>query len=100
VSLFAWRRWWTREGLPALRLLALEKWDPLGVYGNAEAADEYDAYLERVGGMLKRGAGAAEIAQYPGQVRTKAMRRGESEYADEAFADQVVAWYALEAPPR
>jgi len=98
VSLFAWRRWWTRDGLPALRLMALERWDPVGVHGEPEAADEYDAYLERVGGMLKRGAGAPEIARYLAEVRTKAMRLDEARTADESFADEVVAWYSLEAP--
>jgi hypothetical protein len=98
VKLFAWRRWWGREGLPALRLLALDKWDPQNVYGEAERADAYDAYLERVGRMLRRGAGAADVARYLGDVRTKALRLPESPSVDEAFADEVVAWYSLEAP--
>jgi hypothetical protein len=48
--------------------------------------------------MLRRGAGAAELARYLGEVRTKAMELGESPEADEAFANEVVAWYSLEAP--
>ena len=38
------------------------------------------------------------IADYLGQVRTKAFKRDESEIADELFADRVVAWYSLESP--
>ena len=98
VSVFAWRRWWGREGLPALRRLALDRWDPLDVYEQAEAQDAYDAYLDRVGRMLRRGAGAEEIARYLGEVRTKALAREASEPADEEFADRVAAWYAVEAP--
>jgi hypothetical protein len=75
---FAWRRWWSAQGLASLRLMAIEHWDPLGVYDNPAHADAYDAYLE--------------------DVRTKALARGENEDVDELFADRVVAWYGLEAP--
>jgi hypothetical protein len=95
---FAWRRWWGAHGLPALRVMAIEHWDPLGVYDDPSRADAYDPYLDRVGRMLRSGKGSAEIARYLGDVRTKALDRGESEATDELFADRIVAWYALEAP--
>jgi hypothetical protein len=78
--------------------MAIEHWDPLGVYDHPERADEYDPYLERVGRMLRRGKGADEIADYLGAVRTKALRRDENEELDREFAARVVAWYQLEAP--
>jgi hypothetical protein len=95
---FAWRRWWSAGGLPTLRLLAVEHWDPQNVYDDPSRADAYDAYLDRVGRMLRRGKGADDIAHYLGQVRTKAMRLDESPEADAEFADRVTAWYALERP--
>jgi hypothetical protein len=93
-----WRRWWRERGQPQLRVLAIEHWDPLDVYDDPPRADAYDAYLDRVGRMLRRGKGAEEIARYLGDVRTKAFKREESETADELFADRVVAWYAVERP--
>lgn len=98
MHLFAWRRWWSTSGLPALRVLAIEHWDPLGVYDDPRNADAYDPYLDRVGRMLRRGKGPAEIARYLGEVRTKALAREASGPADEEFADRVAAWYAVEAP--
>lgn len=98
MRLFAWRRWWSAAGLPALRIMAIEHWDPLNVYDDPLHADEYDAYLERVGRMLRRGKGSEEIARYLGRVRTKAFGLDESENVDELFAERVTAWYALEAP--
>jgi hypothetical protein len=95
---FAWRRWWSKDGLPALRLMALERWDPLGVYEQPERVDEYDAYLGRVGRLLRRGAGPEELARYLARVRREAMKLEENEDADEAFADEVTTWYALEKP--
>ena len=92
------RAWWSHQGLPQLRLLAIQHWDPLGVYDDPARADAYDAYLARVGRMLRRGAGAPEIARYLGEVRTKAFGRGEYEEGDEEFANRIVAWYAVEAP--
>ncbi|HEY7835985.1 MAG TPA: hypothetical protein VIB59_00880 [Solirubrobacteraceae bacterium] len=94
------RRWWAREGLPALRILAVEFWDPIGVYDDPMRVDAYDPYLERAGRMLRRGSGAPELARYLGEVRTKAFRRDPNEEADASFADRVLAWYALEAPQR
>lgn len=98
MQLFKRRAWWSQHGLPQLRLLAIEHWDPLNVYEDPLRADAYDAYLERVGRMLRHGSGSAEIARYLGRVRTKALARSENEEADEAFADRVVAWYAVDKP--
>jgi hypothetical protein len=98
MELFRWRRWWSSSGLPTLRVMAIEHWDPQNVYAAASLADAYDPYLERVGRMLRRGKGPEEIARYLGEVRTKAMKLDESEIADELFADRVTAWYSLEAP--
>jgi hypothetical protein len=98
MQIFRWRRWWSSQGLPALRVMAIEHWDPLHYYDDAAHADAYDPYLDRVGRMLRRGKGAPEITAYLGKVRTLALRRDENEIVDEEFADRVVAWYALEAP--
>jgi len=98
LGAFRWRRWWSVDGLPALRVMAIEHWDPLNVYDDPAHADAYDPYLDRVGRMLRRGKGSGEIARYLGEVRTKALDRGEAETVDELFADRVVAWYGLEAP--
>ncbi len=98
MRILRWRKWWRSEGLPALRMLALEHWDPSGVYDDPSRVDLYDPYLERLGRMLRRGKGAAEIARYLGAVRTKALQRSEAETVDELFADRVIAWYQVEAP--
>ncbi len=39
-------------------------WDPLGVRGIKEAADEYDMYAPRVLEMLKADAPAEQIVEY------------------------------------
>jgi hypothetical protein len=98
MQLFRWRRWWSGVGLPALRIMAIEHWDPLDVYDDPARADAYDAYLDRVGRMLRRGKSSGEIAAYLGPVRTKALGRAPSETTDELFAERVTAWYAIEAP--
>jgi hypothetical protein len=98
LQLLRWRRWWSGVGLPAVRIMAIEHWDPLDVFDDATRADAYDPYLDRVGRMLRRGKGPDEIARYLGEVRTKALSRGEAETTDELFADRVVAWYAVEQP--
>lgn len=98
MTLFTWRRWWARDGLPALRIMAIEHWDPLNVYDDPLHADEYDSYLGRVGRMLRSGKGPTEIATYLGRVRREALRLDANDELDAAFADRVTAWYALERP--
>ncbi len=80
--------------------MAIEHWDPLHYYDDPSHADAYDPYLERVGRMLRRGKGEAEIANYLGNVRILALRRDEDELVDEEFSARVVAWYSLEAPSK
>ena len=63
MELFRWRRWWSSAGLPALRVMAVEHWDPQNVYDDATRADAYDAYLERVGRMLRRGMAQGVVRQ-------------------------------------
>jgi hypothetical protein len=98
MKILRWRRWWSSRGLPQLRLMAIEHWDPLNYYDDPAHADAYDPYLERVGRMLRRGKGVDEIAVYLGKVRTLALRRDENDAIDEEFAGRVSAWYTLEAP--
>ena len=98
MPVFRRRAWWKEKGLPQLRLLAIEHWDPLNVYDDPLRADVYDPYLERVGRMLKKGASEDDIARYLGDVRTKAFRLEESETTDELFAERILVWYALDAP--
>jgi hypothetical protein len=98
MKFLRWRRWWSARGLPELRLMAIEHWDPLNYYDDPSHADAYDPYLERVARMLRRGKGVDDIAVYLGKVRTLALRRDENEAIDEEFAGRVSAWYTLEAP--
>ena len=98
MELFRRRAWWAGQGLPQLRLLAIEHWGPAERLRRSERADAYDPYLNRIGRMLKQGAGPSELTRYLGDVRTKAFALDESEIADELFADRIIAWYAVEAP--
>ena len=47
-------------------------WDPIGVRGIPEAADEYDSYAPHVLGMLEQGAEDGAVADYlTGVVRDR-----------------------------
>jgi hypothetical protein len=62
----------------------MNEWDPIGVRGMPEAADEYDRYVGVVGAMLREGSGADAIAHYLTTVRVERMGLGPGE----ARADQ------------
>ena len=46
-------------------------WDPIGVRGNAAAADEYDRYAGSVLELLNRGASDEEVANYLTKVEVE-----------------------------
>jgi hypothetical protein len=54
-----WKPFESLEG--HVRLILLVDWDPLGVFGNPEAMDEYDSYVQTVASKLAAGASAADI---------------------------------------
>lgn len=55
MELADWHTWWKRSGAPDLRRILMEEWDPIGVRGVPEAADEYDSYLPQIGSRLHDG---------------------------------------------
>ena len=77
----------------------MAEWDPIGVAGIPEAADEYDTYVGAVGRMLREGRGADEIRAYLTFVRVDRMGFGRSrgwERREQVVAVRVVEWYAGE----
>ena len=57
----------------AIRRVLMEKWDPIGVSDEPQAADEYDSYIWGIYGLLKRGAEDKEIATHLLKIETERM---------------------------
>jgi hypothetical protein len=81
----------------------MDEWDPIGVRGVPEAADEYDSYLPRLVSRLREGKTADEIAAYLTWVEEEYMGKGRSRTARErnrALAARLWTWYsdAMSAP--
>lgn len=60
-------------GLVDLRNLVMSEWDPIGVKGIPEAADEYDAYLGEMRQLVMSGASAQMLFEYLWKVETQRM---------------------------
>ena len=93
MELSAWRSWWHRIGERELRQLAMGKWDPIGVAGVPEAADEYDAYLGQIAKRLREGLSAEELAQFLTSL-TAYMGLEPRPDADLTASREMYAWYA------
>lgn len=64
----------SRENRARVREILLRDWDPIGVYGIPQAADEYDTYADKAYVMLMvEGATANEIAGYLYIIATEHM---------------------------
>ncbi len=64
------------EGDPKLRMVKLILhwvWDPIGVRGIEEAADEYDSYALPVFELLERGSSSQEVAAYLTCIESERM---------------------------
>lgn len=85
-----WQSLWRRGGARELRELLLVWWDPLGVYGEPEARDEYARHVPRLAGLLRSGAREAVIAEHLRAVGIEeAGAAGEADLASRHILD----WY-------
>ena len=88
----------SRENRARVRAILMENWDPIGVAGVPEAADEYDAYADRAYVMLMdERANAGAIAAYLLDIATKHM--GLSDSADIADSSNRTASMLIELRP-
>jgi hypothetical protein len=96
VQLADWHTWWKQDGARELRALLMDHWDPIGVAGIPEAADEYDTYVGHIAGMLRQGMPADEISEYLHHVRAVLIGLGgwpEMDLREPEVATRVSAWY-------
>jgi hypothetical protein len=99
VELSEWHRWWKERGRRCVRHFLMDEWDPIGVAGIPEAADEYDSYVGRVGLLLHEGAESNEISAYLRGVREGRMGFDPStnwRERDHVVAARLVEWYHAE----
>jgi hypothetical protein len=99
MELSDWHMWWKRRGGAGIRRFLMEEWDPIGVKGIPEAADEYDSYAGGVARMLREGTTRDALAAYLTDVREKRMGFGPSESGrerDAAVAARVLEWFREE----
>lgn len=73
----------------------MEWWDPIGVSGIPEAADEYDTYCGHVARMLREGTSSGDIAAYLADVRANGMGLGspQIEPSEAEAAARLIHWY-------
>jgi len=84
--------WWKAQGGQELRRLLIDAWDPIGVKGSPEGADEYDSYRSELVRLLREGASAQQLAEClsAAQERMGAPRPPESLLP---VADALLTWY-------
>ena len=97
MELADWHMWWKRSGARELRRLLMDEWDPIGVRGVPEAADEYDGYMSPIVSRLREDASAEDIAAFLTEVEEERMGLRASAAArsrNEALAEGLRSWYA------
>jgi hypothetical protein len=75
VELFAAADWsMTTDRLKqTVRAILHNDWDPIGIAGFREAADEYDRYVGPVAQMIVAGTSASDLSNYRIGVETQTM---------------------------
>lgn len=79
--------------LEELKTLLLNDWDPIGVAGIAEAADEYDSYALQIHAMLVGGARPESVAEFLNWVATSRMALPGDPGRDRKIAARSAALY-------
>jgi hypothetical protein len=99
MDLRDWHIWWKRRGGAGIRRILMDEWDPIGVKGIPEAADEYDSYGGGVARMLREGTTRDELAAYLTDIRENRMGLHSSSSGrerDAVVADRLLEWFGEE----
>ena len=88
-----YHQWWKHQGGQELRRLLMEQWDPIGVKGSPEAADEYDGYRSGVLQLLRDGATAERIAEHLARIEQTSMDFRTKPEQLVPLGEQLVRWY-------
>ena len=83
----------TRQSQIEVRAL-LMRWDPIGVSGIPEAADEYDCMISPLMHRLYEGASTSTLAAWIASERTEHFGLQSDSTADHALADELVEWWS------
>ena len=82
----------TRESKRQVRRL-LMAWDPIGVSGVPEAADEYDCMISPLLHCLFEGAGTRSLAELISHERSSHFGLGPDVASDRQLAERLTAWW-------
>ena len=75
-----------------MRRLLME-WDPIGVAGVPEAADEYDCMISPLLQLLFEGADASSLVGWISQERSSHFGLGSDEAGDMRLAESLATWW-------
>lgn len=75
-----------------MRRLLME-WDPIGVVGIPEAADEYDCMISPLLHLLFEGADAISLADWISQERSSHFGLGPDETRDTRLVESLATWW-------
>jgi hypothetical protein len=83
-----------KKEISAVSAILFAEWDPIGVADAGHWAEhEYDSYAAQVVGMLARGDGVDDVADYLAKVRAEMLADPAPYPADATAALAVVDWY-------
>jgi len=88
----------TRESRRQIRALLMD-WDPIGVAGIEEAADEYDCMISPLMHQLYDGATTDALCSWIGAERTGHFGLGPDDDSDSALAERLTQWWVRRISP-
>jgi hypothetical protein len=72
-SRLIWKEHIPEESHAKIREILMEKWDPVGISDEPQAADEYDSYIPEIHHLLNSNASETEIQDYLFEIVDKRM---------------------------
>lgn len=76
-----------------IRLILLVDWDPLRIFGEPGAMDEYDRYAVGVYDLLQSDKGITDIAEYLGHVLKDIMETKDKAECLDSLAEKIYCTY-------
>ena len=78
----------------AIRKILMDEWDPIGVSGVPEAADEYDRYIGQVYRIVSSGGSADEMTECLRRIEREEMEVSTSAETRRGVGEKLITLYA------
>ena len=82
-----------------IRIILMESWDPIGISGEPNAANEYDSYIPKVEALIRARASIDTVMDYLDRIASERMGFTSQRELERPAAERIIR-LSSQLPPR